>query len=223
MLVTHRTVRDQIHRQLAAEHATLLRARRVRPAELSRRLDERPRWRRVDLNRSFHILDSHPTASLTHFAGEPGCDRRDGGAVRAPPQVPPLVQPAASQQETLSVKLAVLTASCHGNVALVPTELVRRILGRTPHMDTKSLVGQFRSRAIHLFRQGGIKVLSRRGRFARPDCEHVDTVTIRNSGIERTVCETCGHVSFKGLEGMSGRASRSQFERASERESSMAG
>lgn len=63
----------------------------------------------------------------------------------------------------------------------------------------------------------------RRGRFARPDCEHLDTVTVRNNGIERTVCETCGHVSFKGLESLSGTASRSQFERESERSSATAG
>ena len=66
-------------------------------------------------------------------------------------------------------------------------------------------------------------MLSRRGRFARPDCEHLDTVTVRNNGIERTVCETCGHVSFKGFETLSGKASRSQFERASERATTMAG
>lgn len=79
-------------------------------------------------------------------------------------------------------------------------------------------LGQF----IFLSREAP-KVLSRRGKLARPDCEHVTTVTIRNSGIERTVCETCGHVSFRGLQGLSGKASRSQFERASERASSMAG
>lgn len=79
-------------------------------------------------------------------------------------------------------------------------------------------VGQF----IFLAREAP-KVLSRRARFARPDCEHVESVIIRNGGLERTVCETCGHVSFKGLESLSGKASRSQFERASERASSMAG
>lgn len=66
-------------------------------------------------------------------------------------------------------------------------------------------------------------MLNRKGRFARPACEHLDTVTVRNNGIQRTVCEACGHVSFKGLESLSGKASRSQFERASERASSMAG
>lgn len=61
----------------------------------------------------------------------------------------------------------------------------------------------------------------RKPRPARADCEHLDTVTVRNSGIERTVCETCGHVSFKGLEELSGSVKRSQFERASERSTTL--
>lgn len=59
----------------------------------------------------------------------------------------------------------------------------------------------------------------RKARLGRPDCEHLDTVTVRNAGIERTVCTACGHVSFRTLEGLSGRAKRSQFERESERPS----
>lgn len=78
--------------------------------------------------------------------------------------------------------------------------------------------GQF----IFLAREAS-KVLTRRGKLARPDCEHLDTVTVRNGGIERTVCETCGHVSFRGLNSLSGKASRSQFERASERATSLTG
>lgn len=54
-------------------------------------------------------------------------------------------------------------------------------------------------------------------KFARPDCDHIDTVTVRNSGIERTICEACGHVSFVAQEGLSGTVSRRQFERESER------
>lgn len=57
----------------------------------------------------------------------------------------------------------------------------------------------------------------RRGRPASADCEHLPTVTVRNSGIERTVCETCGNVSFRGVEGLSGTVDRSQFERDTER------
>ena len=60
-------------------------------------------------------------------------------------------------------------------------------------------------------------MFARNARFARPECEHTDTVTVRNSGIERTICEACGHVSFVAQEGLSGTASRSQFERVSER------
>lgn len=52
---------------------------------------------------------------------------------------------------------------------------------------------------------------------ARTGCDHPTTVTARNSGIERTVCETCGHVSFRRLDGLSGAADRRMFERAIER------
>lgn len=60
-------------------------------------------------------------------------------------------------------------------------------------------------------------MLTKRGRGARTKCEHVNTITVRNSGIERTVCETCGHVSINAEAGLSGTASRSQFERVIER------
>lgn len=54
-------------------------------------------------------------------------------------------------------------------------------------------------------------------RVARTGCDHLTTVTVRNSGIERTVCEACGHVSFQALEGLTGTADRRRFERATER------
>jgi hypothetical protein len=57
----------------------------------------------------------------------------------------------------------------------------------------------------------------RKGRFASTDCEHLPTVTVRNSGIERTVCEACGHVSLRGVEGLSGTVDRRRFERDAER------
>lgn len=57
----------------------------------------------------------------------------------------------------------------------------------------------------------------RKGRLAPAECEHQNIVTVRNSGIERTVCESCGRVSFRALEGLSGTAIRSQFERNVER------
>jgi len=64
---------------------------------------------------------------------------------------------------------------------------------------------------------GGIRVFAKRGRVARAKCEHAATITINNAGIERTVCENCGHVSINAHEGLSGTASRSQFERDTER------
>lgn len=60
-------------------------------------------------------------------------------------------------------------------------------------------------------------MFDRLGRFAQKECGHADIVTVRNSGIERTVCETCGKVSFRGLEGLSGIVDRRQFERVAER------
>lgn len=58
---------------------------------------------------------------------------------------------------------------------------------------------------------------TRKRKPTRGQCEHPNTVTVRNSGIERTVCEACGHMSFRGLDGLSGKARRSQFERDVER------
>lgn len=60
-------------------------------------------------------------------------------------------------------------------------------------------------------------MFTKKVKVARTGCDHPATVTIRNSGIERTVCETCGHVSFRPLDGLSGTADRSMFERAIER------
>lgn len=56
-------------------------------------------------------------------------------------------------------------------------------------------------------------------RWARPastSCEHSHRMTVRASGIERAVCELCGHVRFRAVEGMSGTVERSQFRRASQ-------
>lgn len=71
--------------------------------------------------------------------------------------------------------------------------------------------GVFNKRAM-----GGFEMNKKRKR-ARGQCSHPSSVTVRNSGIERTVCETCGHISFRGLEGLSGKAQRRQFERDVER------
>lgn len=63
--------------------------------------------------------------------------------------------------------------------------------------------------ALHMF--------TKRGRSARAHCTHSETVTIRHAGIERTVCEGCGHVSLRALESLSGRLDRNRFERRVER------
>lgn len=60
-------------------------------------------------------------------------------------------------------------------------------------------------------------MFTKSGKQARAHCEHLNKVTVRNGGIERTVCESCGHMSFRGLEGLSGAADRGQFERHMER------
>ena len=59
-------------------------------------------------------------------------------------------------------------------------------------------------------------MIAKKGRGGR-ECDHSETVTVRNSGLERTVCEKCGNVSFKALEGLSGTVRRSQFGRLTER------
>jgi hypothetical protein len=64
---------------------------------------------------------------------------------------------------------------------------------------------------------GGDQMFARKGKLASADCEHLSTVIVRNSGIERTVCEACGNVSFRGIEGLSGTVDRSRFERDIER------
>lgn len=59
--------------------------------------------------------------------------------------------------------------------------------------------------------------------LARAECAHSNNVTVCNSGIERTVCENCGHVSFRARKGLSGTADRRMFERQVESERTSAG
>lgn len=70
---------------------------------------------------------------------------------------------------------------------------------------------------VSLFAREAIQMFAKKEKIARTGCDHPITVTVRNSGIERTVCETCGHVSFRALESLSGTADRRMFERAAER------
>ncbi|HEY6635616.1 MAG TPA: hypothetical protein VI141_08375 [Acidimicrobiia bacterium] len=60
-------------------------------------------------------------------------------------------------------------------------------------------------------------MFAKKSKVARAQCDHDKTITIRTAGIERSVCEQCGNVSISAPEGLSGTASRSQFERVSER------
>lgn len=60
-------------------------------------------------------------------------------------------------------------------------------------------------------------MFGRKIRIARANCDHAHVVTVRNAGIERRVCEACGHVSLRAHEELSGSAAREQFERDIER------
>lgn len=70
--------------------------------------------------------------------------------------------------------------------------------------------------------QGG-SVLNKISRSARAQCDHRNTVTVNNSGLERTICEACGKVNIRANEGLSGSVSRDQFERVAERDSTTVG
>lgn len=60
-------------------------------------------------------------------------------------------------------------------------------------------------------------MFTRTKRSARARCEHRNLITVRNAGIERTICETCGRVSFTAHEIVSAGVERSRFEREIER------
>jgi hypothetical protein len=56
-------------------------------------------------------------------------------------------------------------------------------------------------------------------RIRRQDrCAHRVTVKVQTSGIEREVCEACGHVSVRVVAGLSGDLDRDRFARPIERE-----
>jgi hypothetical protein len=62
-------------------------------------------------------------------------------------------------------------------------------------------------------------MFARRARSAHAHCDHPTTVIVRNAGIERTVCETCGRVSIRPLQDSFSAVDRSRFERPVERAS----
>lgn len=48
-------------------------------------------------------------------------------------------------------------------------------------------------------------------------CSHEATVSVRMSGLERVVCERCGHVTVRYLSALSGSVDRSRFAREADR------
>lgn len=45
-------------------------------------------------------------------------------------------------------------------------------------------------------------------------CEHLSSISVRSGGIERLICETCGHVSFEFAESTLSEVERQRFARA---------
>ncbi len=65
-----------------------------------------------------------------------------------------------------------------------------------------------------------MRVLSRKWRQRR--CSHRVTVSVRSTGVERVVCEECGHVSVHFLSDLDGEVERTSFARPSDREGDQA-
>lgn len=55
-------------------------------------------------------------------------------------------------------------------------------------------------------------------RLRRQDkCAHRSTVSVQSSGVERVVCESCGHVSVHFVADLAGEVERDRFARPVER------
>ncbi len=52
--------------------------------------------------------------------------------------------------------------------------------------------------------------------WRRARCKHPRRIVVRTAGLERTVCESCGHVSFEARADPLNKVKRSDFARASE-------
>ncbi|HEX6145347.1 MAG TPA: hypothetical protein VF083_01125 [Acidimicrobiia bacterium] len=61
-----------------------------------------------------------------------------------------------------------------------------------------------------------MRVLSRAWRQSR--CQHSVTVSVCSTGVERVVCESCGHVSVHFLTDMDSEFDRARFARSGERD-----
>lgn len=51
----------------------------------------------------------------------------------------------------------------------------------------------------------------------RQECLHTFNMTVVSAGLERVICEACGHLSFRYLATLSGKVDRSRFEREVDR------
>lgn len=59
-------------------------------------------------------------------------------------------------------------------------------------------------------------MFNKRARVGPVACRHTKTVALRSAGLERLVCETCGHVSFKATEEIVHTPDRENFARDSD-------
>jgi len=55
--------------------------------------------------------------------------------------------------------------------------------------------------------------MSRRAKSRQERCAHHQTVTVRAAGMERTVCEKCGHISFSFTADLTEEIERGRFSR----------
>jgi len=44
-------------------------------------------------------------------------------------------------------------------------------------------------------------------------CQHTETITVNTVGLQRAICETCGHVSIRSIDDIYGQVSRTAFAR----------
>ena len=51
----------------------------------------------------------------------------------------------------------------------------------------------------------------------RQECLHTANVTVVSTGLERVICEGCGHLSFRYLAELTGKIDRSRFVREVDR------
>jgi hypothetical protein len=80
----------------------------------------------------------------------------------------------------------------------------------SPDMFDSLCMGDIRWGGIQLQLGGRIRA------WRRAHCKHSHRIVVRTAGMERTVCESCGHVSFEARADALNEVKRSDFARASE-------